>query len=215
MFEDRREAGRELAESLADYRRRAAVVLALPRGGVVVGYEVSVALRLPLDVLVTRKLRAPEEPELAIGAVAEDGSVEVDQEAISLLGVSEAYLRQEIDAQLAEAQRRVWLYRGNRPLPLLKGKEVLLIDDGVATGYTALVGLRAARALGPERLVVAAPVIAANTASRLAAAADTVVCLAEPSDFFAVGQFYGDFSQVSDAEVLHLLEAAQLALAPP
>ena len=149
MFEDRHDAGRKLAERLADYLGHRAVVLGLPRGGIVVGYEVSLALGLPLDVLVTHKLRAPQEPELAIGAVAEDGSVEFDRQAIKLLAVPEAYLRKEIDIQLTEARRRVQLYRGGRPLPSFRGKEVLLIDDGVATGYTALAGLRAVRALEP------------------------------------------------------------------
>lgn len=207
VFADRRDAGRRLAAALAHLRDRRPVVLAVPRGGVVVGREVADALQVPIDVIVPRKLRAPFNPELAIGAVAEGGAVFVDEETGR--GVGSAYLEHEIAAQRGEITRRVQAYRAGRPLPPLEGTTTIVVDDGIATGATMVAALRAVRALGPAHLVAAVPVAPPEGVARLAREADEVVCLAAPDLFHAVGQFYTDFRQVEDDEVLRLLGAAR------
>ncbi len=206
VFADRRDAGRRLAAALAHLRDRRPVVLAVPRGGVVVGREVADALQAPLDVIVPRKLRAPFNPELAIGAVAEGGAVFVDEETGR--GVGSAYLDQEIAAQRSEITRRVEVYRAGRPLPPLEGTTTIVVDDGIATGATMVAALRAVRALGPAHLVAAVPVAPPEGVARLAREAHEVVCLSAQDLFHAVGQFYADFRQVEDDEVLKLLGAA-------
>jgi putative phosphoribosyl transferase len=205
VFADRRDAGRRLAAALDHLRDRRPVVIAIPRGGVVVGWEVATHLRAPLEVIVPRKLRAPYNPELALGAVAEGGAVYIDEEIAR--GVGAAYLEQEIAAQRAEIARRVEVYRGGRPLPSLTAHAAIVVDDGIATGATMVAALRAIRTMGSARLVSAVPVAPPEGVARLAREADEVVCLAAPPVFHAVGQFYADFSQVSDAEVIALLAA--------
>lgn len=206
VFADRRDAGRRLAAALAHLRDRRPVVLAVPRGGVVVAREVADALHAPIEVIVPRKLRAPFNPELAIGAVAEGGAVFVDEDTGR--GVGSAYLEHEIATQRNEITRRVLVYRAGRPLPPLEGTTAIVVDDGIATGATMVAALRAVRALGPVRLVAAVPVAPPEGVARLAREADEVVCLAAPDLFHAVGQFYADFRQVEDDEVLGLLDAA-------
>ncbi len=206
VFADRRDAGRRLAAALAHLRDRCPVVLAVPRGGVVVGREVADALRAPLDVIIPRKLRAPFNPELAIGAVAEDGAVFLDEDTGR--GIGSVYLEQEIAAQRSEIKRRVQAYRGGRPLPDLEGDTAIVVDDGIATGATMVAALRAARALAPAHLVAAVPVAPPEGIARLAKEADEVVCLVVPELFHAVGQFYVDFMQVEDDEVASLLGVA-------
>ena len=205
-FRDRVEAGRQLAGVLHGYRDRRPFVLAIPRGGVVVGYEVAVALDAPLDVIVPRKLHAPNNPELAIGAVAHDGSVYVDPDLIHSLRISEAYVQEEVARELAEIRRRMQLYRGDQPAPVLHGHAAIVVDDGIATGSTMIAALRAARAMTPARLVVAVPVAPADGVRRLSLEADEVYCLLTPEIFYAVGQFYEDFGQTTDDEVVQLLQ---------
>ncbi len=207
IFRDRREAGAQLAAALQSYRDRRPFVLAVPRGGVVVGYQVAVALDAPLDVVVPRKLRAPFNPELAIGAVAHDGSVYLDEGLVRTLGVGDDYLREEIAHQTEEIRRRMQAYRGERPMPDLSGATAIVADDGVATGATMIAALRAVRALGPQAVVAAVPVAPPETVERLRGEADDVVCLHTPVMFYAVGQFYEDFSQTTDEEVVALLRA--------
>ncbi len=202
VFTDRRDAGRHLAAALDHLRDQDPLVLAVPRGGVVVGREVADRLGAPLEVIVPRKLRAPYNPELAIGAVAEGGAAVLDEMAH---GVSAAYLEQETEAQRAEIARRVEAYRGGRPLPSLAGRTVIVLDDGIATGATLIAALRAVRALAPAHLVAAVPVAPPESVARMAKEADEVVCLSAPEFFQAVGQFYEDFTQVDDAEVVALL----------
>lgn len=202
VFTDRRDAGRHLAAALDHLRDQDPVVLAVPRGGVVVGREVAERLGALLDVIVPRKLRAPYNPELAIGAVAEGGAAVLDEMAH---GVSAAYLEQETEAQRAEIARRVKAYRGGRPLPSLAGRTVIVLDDGIATGATLIAALRAVRAMAPAHLVAAVPVAPPESVARMAREADEVVCLSAPEFFQAVGQFYEDFTQVDDAEVVALL----------
>ncbi len=207
-FQDRREAGRQLAvalAALAAYRDRRPFVLAIPRGGVIVGYEVEKAHGAPLDVVVPRKLRAPFNPELAVGAVAHDGSVYLDSPLVSHLDVTEEYVRVETARQLEEIRRRMQIYRGDRPPAVLEGTTSIVVDDGIATGSTMIAALRATRAARPAHLVAAIPVASAEGVAMLRREADDVVCLYTPPMFYAVGQFYVDFAQTDDAEVVELL----------
>jgi putative phosphoribosyl transferase len=212
IFEDRRDAGRRLAAELGSYRGTDALVLALPRGGVVVGYEVATALSLPLDVFVARKLGAPGDPELAIGAVAENGGEWVDQDAADLLGVTPEYLRQETEAQTLEMERRVRVYRRGNPLGALDGRTVLTVDDGIATGYTMLAALKGLRAANPGLLVAAVPLAAEESLWKVSRESDRVVCLATPDPFYAVGYHYVGFEQLTDEDVVRYLERARQQL---
>lgn len=204
-FHDRQDAGDQLAAALRPYRARQPYVLAIPRGGVVVGYVVARELAAPLDVVVPRKLRAPGNPELAIGAVAHDGTLYLDQALMSTLQVDDEYLRHEAAEQTEEIRRRMRLYRGDRPLPDLTVRTAIVIDDGIATGATMIAALRAVRAMRPQRVVAAIPVAPPDGAQRLGGEADDVLCLHRPGMFYAVGQFYDDFAQTTDDEVIALL----------
>lgn len=207
VFADRRDAGRRLAAALGHLRERRPIVLAVPRGGVVVGRQVADLLEASLDVVVPRKLRAPFNPELAIGAVAEDGAVFVEEE--TGFGVGQAYLDGEIAVQRREVARRVEAYRAGRPLPDMAGRTAIVVDDGIATGATLVAALRAVRDRHPEHLVAAVPVAPPEGIARLAREADEVVCLSAPALFHAVGQFYDDFCQVEDDEVIALLASGR------
>jgi putative phosphoribosyl transferase len=208
-FRDRSEAGRLLAGRLHRYRERArTVVLALPRGGIVPAAEIASALRLPLDVIISRKLGAPGNPELAVGAIAEGGAPYFDEEGVDLTRASEAHLTQEVERQRAEIARRQQRFRDGRPLSLPERATVILIDDGVATGSTAIAAVRALRERGVDRIVFAIPVAPPDTAQALRGMVDELVVLETPTPFWAVGAFYEDFRQVSDEEVIDLLKRA-------
>jgi putative phosphoribosyl transferase len=206
MFTDREDAGRQLAANLADLTGQDVVVLGIPRGGVEVAAFVAAALGAPLDVVIPRKVGAPANPELGIGAVAEDVEV-LDERLIRLLGVSEDYLRQEVEAQQEEIRRRSAAYRGNRPPVSLQGKVAVVVDDGVATGGTAAAAVRWARARGASRVILAVPVAPAEAVGRLRRDADEIRVLDTPEPFYAVGQWYEDFPQVSDQRVVELLRS--------
>jgi putative phosphoribosyl transferase len=208
-FKNRSEPGRLLAERLHRYRGRArTVVLALPRGGIVPAAEIASALQLPLDVIISRKLGAPANPELAIGAIAEGGAPYFNEEALALTGASEAHVAQEVERQHAEIARRQQCFRGGRPLSLPERPTVILVDDGVATGSTAIAAIRALREQGVDRIVFAIPVAPPDTAETLRGMVDELVVLATPMLFWAVGAFYEDFRQVSDDEVVDFLKRA-------
>lgn len=207
-FRDRTDAGRRLAECLLPYRLRRPVVLALPRGGVPVAVEVARALDAPLDVFVARKVGAPDNPEYGIGAVAEGDGVVANLAVLRSLGLSSQAWGELVAAERAELARRVERYRGARPLPALRGRDVVLVDDGLATGVTAEAALVALRTFEPSRLVLAVPTCARETANRLAATVDDVVCAVSPDPFHAVGQSYERFDQVTDEEVIALLRHA-------
>jgi len=207
-FRDRREAGARLAAELADLGLSDPLVVAIPRGGVIVAEEIARALGWPLDIVLPRKLRAPGQPELAFGAVAGDGFVYLDARLARALRVSDAYLKAEIGAQLEEIRRRRAAYRGDRPPLRVRGRTVVLVDDGLATGATAIAAVRMLRHELPREIVVAAPVGSADAVHRIAQEADRVVCTRRPEGFAAVGAFYEDFRQVTDDEVVACLERA-------
>jgi putative phosphoribosyl transferase len=208
-FMDRRDAGRALAEKLAAYRDQPDVfVLALPRGGVPVGYEVARALRAPLDVFLVRKLGAPGQEELAVGAIASGGVRVLQEDLLRDLGISADELDRITQREASELERRQQLYREGRPAPDLAGKTVILVDDGLATGSSMAAAARAVRAQHPQRLVIAVPVGATGTCSALRRVADDVVCPRTPEPFYAVGQWYTCFDQTTDEEVRELLSAA-------
>lgn len=205
MFADRSDAGRQLADRLQHLKDQDAFVLGIPRGGVIVAAEVAASLQAPLDVIVPRKIGAPFNPELAVGAVAPDGTVVYDESMVRRLGIDLSDLKRQAARELQEIERRRRLYRGDRPAPDLRGRTVILVDDGIATGYTVQAALRSLRQQQPKRLVLAVPVAPADSLARLRPDADEVVCITAPVDFYAVGQFYYDFGQTSDQEVLSAL----------
>jgi len=207
-FRDRVEAGRELGERLAtQYAGRADVlVLALPRGGVVVGREVAGALGAPFDVLVVRKLGFPGQEELAMGAIASGGARVLNDELLIQTGLTPDRIDAVVSRELAELERREALYRDGRPAPVVAGKTVIVVDDGLATGSTMLAAVQALRAQRPARIVVAVPTAPAQTCAKLERVADDVVCLRQPYPFYAVGLSYEDFSEVGDEDVRRLLE---------
>jgi predicted phosphoribosyltransferase len=205
-FADRREAGRELASSLDHYRGRTdVIVLALPRGGVPVAYEVAHALEAPLDVFLVRKLGVPGHRELAMGAIASGGIRVLNEDVVAWYGLPASVIDDVAREEQAELERREREYRDDRPPLVLRDRVVLIIDDGLATGSSMKAAVRAVRAHAPARIVVAVPVGAPDTCRDLAHIADEVVCARTPRHFSAVGQWYRDFSQTSDAEVRELL----------
>ena len=211
-FRDREKAGRLLAEQLREYVREAPWVLALPRGGVPVGYEVARALNAPLEVMIVRKLGVPWHPELGMGALAECGALYLNPEVLASVDLNNEEITKVIAEETRELQRRVQRYRGGRPLPDLKGRTVILVDDGLATGGTARAAVRALRGFGAQSIILAVPVAASQTAEELRKEVDVLVCVQEPSDLWAIGTWYEDFHQMSDEEVLVLLDQAHLHL---
>jgi putative phosphoribosyl transferase len=208
QFQDRRDAGQQLAEALVFLKdREGLLILGIPRGGVVVAAEISCVLGAPLDVFIARKIGAPGNPELAIGAVSSSGEVVLDERLVAGLGVPPGYVEAEIARQREEIARRMIAYRGGRPSPELMGKTVVLVDDGVATGATTLAALRTLRASDPAELILAVPVGPPDAITLLSAEADRVICLHTPEWFWAVGAFYVDFDQIADEEVVRLLES--------
>jgi putative phosphoribosyl transferase len=208
-FEDREDAGRRLAGRLVRYRDERPIVFALPRGGVPVGYEISRALGVPLEVFVARKLGAPGQPEFGIGAVAPGGVRILNEDVVWRLGIPDDYLERITERETAEVERRLRHFRGDRPEPDVRRRTVILVDDGLATGVTARAAVEALRRLEPRRLILAAPVCAAQTTELLAPEVDELVCLEAPSDLGAIGFWYRDFAQTSDEEVIELLESAR------
>jgi predicted phosphoribosyltransferase len=209
-FRDRRDGGRQLVPRLARYRgRKGAIVLGLPRGGVVPAAEIARALQLPLDVLISRKIPAPGNPELAIGAIAEGGESWLNDDVVAATGATPEHLAIETARQRAEIMHRQKRFRGGRELVLPEHATVILVDDGVATGATVIAAIRALRSRPLERLVLAIPVAPTDTAETLGRMVDELVVLATPEPFWAVGYFYTDFRQVTDEEVADLLARAR------
>ena len=206
-YRDRREAGRVLAEELASYRDRDDVlVFGLARGGVPVAWEIASALHAPLDVFLVRKLGVPRWSELAMGALASGGGVVMNDNVVSSLHITDDQVREVIASETAELNRRERAYRGGRAIADPRGKVVILVDDGIATGASMLAAVRALRTAGPQSIVVAVPVGPASICREIGQEADDVVCATTPPGFEAVGQVYADFRQVSDDEVRELLK---------
>lgn len=210
-FLNRSAAGRALAEKLKDYRTRNPVVLALPRGGVPVGYEIARALEAPLDIVLVRKIGMPFQPELALGAVVDGAQPETvfNQEIRDAIGIPESFIAEATATQLKEIERRRRLYLGGRAPLDIEGRTVILADDGIATGATMQAALQATRRRRPAAVVVAVPVGPPDTIARLKAEADAVICIHVPPAMDGVGQFYEDFTQVDDAAVVGLLAKAE------
>jgi len=204
-FSNRVDAGKRLGAALTDFKGKNAVVLAIPRGGVVVGFEIAMALDLPLDVIIPRKVGAPDNAELAIGAMTEDGTIILDRNLVAYLGVPDSYIKEESERQKHEIERRLKMYRKNEPYPNLKGRDVIIVDDGIATGSTMKAALASVKNRGAKTVTVAVPVGPPDTIKELKVQADRVVCLYMPEYFAAIGQFYIDFDQTSDEEVTELL----------
>jgi len=211
LFEDRRDAGRQLALALARYQQSRAVVLALPRGGVPVGLEVAKALAAPLEVLLVRKIGAPGQPELGLGAVVDGAEPQLvlNDEIIRRVGPPTGYIEEEMRLQLAEIERRRRRYLGDRPPVRVEGRTAIVVDDGIATGGTVRAALRGLSRIRPCRLVLAVPVAPADSLDELSGNCDDIVCLATPEPFYAVGLHYRDFTQTEDEEVIGLLAEAR------
>lgn len=207
-FLDRADAGRQLARMLAPYRGRDVLVLGIPRGGVPVGAEIAVALGGELDISVARKLGAPNQPELAIGAISA-GSWTLNDDLIRALRVPEEFIDAEVRRELVEVGRRNKLYRGGRPPPVISGRTVIVTDDGIATGATVRATLESVRREHPDRLILAVPVAPQAALDDLRPLVDSVVCVAAPEHFGAVGQFYRQFPQLEDEEVIAILDRAR------
>lgn len=208
-FHDRRDAGRRLAADLSEYAYRADVrVLALPRGGVPVAFEVTRALGAPLDVFVVRKLGLPGHEEFAMGAIASGGTVVLNEDVVRSAGVSDAAVERVIQAERRELARREQRYRDDRPLPEMAGNTVILVDDGLATGSTMWAAVTALKQEAPARIVVGVPISSPETCDAFRDVVDEIVCAVTPEPFYAVGHWYEDFSQTTDEEVHELLELA-------
>ena len=215
LFRDRHDAGRRLAQKLLHYKEaQNTMVIALPRGGVVVGYDISLALRLPLDVIITRKLGTPSNPELAMGALAETGYRHMNEDVIREYHVSKAEVDGEILCQESEIRRRIERYRGGQALPSLKGQTVILVDDGIATGATFYASLGALLKAETARIVAAVTVAPPRVLAEVKMLVDEAVVLHTSEWFFGIGQFYKQFPQVEDEEVIACLEEVRRALTP-
>ncbi len=209
VFADRNAAGEALAKELSDFADRDdVIVLALPRGGVPVAFEIARYLHAPLDVMLVRKLGTPGQQELAMGAIASGNIIVMNDSVVLQLGINQHSIDREIAQQRQELQRREQVYRGDRARCSVTGKTVILVDDGIATGATVRAAVKAIKQQKPARLIVAAPTAAADTAKIIAREVDQIVCLATPEPYYAVGNWYRNFDQTSDAEVCALLNRA-------
>jgi putative phosphoribosyl transferase len=208
-LENREQAGQALADALMEYADQDVVVLALPRGGVPVAFEVAQRLGATLDILLVRKLGTPGQQELAAGAIASGGVRIINDEVVQAVGITDAALDRVIAQETLELERRERLYRGDRAWPQIAGRTVILVDDGIATGSTMRAAIAALRGMQPRQVVVAVPLGAADTIAVLESEADRVVCLATPTPFFAIGPWYRDFAQVGDDDVRRLLSATE------
>lgn len=205
MFVDREDAGKQLAAKMLSYDWHEPLILGVPRGGVVVARFLWEQLGGELDLYITRKIGAPMQPELAVGAVSADGCITLNHEVVAGLGISSTYIRKEAAREQEEIRRRLEVYRGGRPLPRLAGRQIVLVDDGVATGSTLMAALKGLRESGTGEIVLAVPVGPPDTIYRLEAEVDRLFYLAAPPHFSAVGQFYSCFEQVEDDEVIRIL----------
>ena len=209
QFKDRKEAGEKLALELENYKNNPdTIILGLPRGGVVIAYHIAQKLNLPMDIIVTRKIGAPDFPEFAIGAVDETGETYLDKESISTYNISKEYIDTITKKEKDEAIRRLNLYRKNRPYLDLKNKTVIITDDGIATGATIKSAIKSAKSKGAKKIVVAVPILAKENISDIKNSVDELVYIDAPLNFFAIGQYYKSFDEVSDDEVIKLMKSS-------
>lgn len=212
FFQNRTSAGKQLAKQLSRYANENPVILALPRGGVPVGYEIANLLQAPLDIIVTRKIGLPYQREFGIGAIAEGNIHVFDHKILAMLGLSSQDLDDEIHKETTELERRVKTYRGKIKPPHIKNRTVMLVDDGLATGVTARAAIKAVKKLKPKKIIFASPVCAFTSLQEIRSLVDDVICLATPLDLMAIGLWYKQFDQTTDKEVLELLEKNKRAL---
>lgn len=205
IFKDRTEAGKKLSEALQSYRGKDVVVLGIPRGGVVVANEVARSLDAPLDIVVSRKIEAPGEPEFALGAVTQEGEVIMDRQAAESLGATSKYLDDQIRKKREEVKDRMQMLRGDAPYPKLEGKIVVIVDDGIATGSSVNAAVMSVRKRKPREIVVATPVAPQDAVETLSEDGTKVVSLETPKTFLAIGEFYRNFEQVEDIEVKRII----------
>jgi predicted phosphoribosyltransferase len=209
LFKDRIQAGQKLAEKLLEYKDKNVIILAIPRGGVVVAYEIAKVLNAPLDLIIPRKIGAPYQPELAIGAVTQDGTIILNEDIISYLPIPENYIEAEAERQKKEIERRLIKYRGSAIEPKLENKIVIIVDDGIATGATMLAAIASIRKKKPLKIIAAIPVAPPESLEKIKEYADEIVCLQTPEPFFAIGQFYERFEQLEDEEVIDILNKSK------
>jgi len=209
IFRDRRDAALRLSKLLDRYRAENLIVFGIPRGGVEIGYYIAKELDCLLEVTISRKIGAPLQPELAVGAIAEDGTIYVEEEVAELVGISREYIDSAARKELEVIKKRIELYRKGRIIPQLSEYNVVVVDDGIATGATMIATLRFLRKKNPIKLVCGTPVAPPETIHKLRREADDVVCLETPTPFYAIGQFYKDFRQLTDEEVLHYLSRSR------
>jgi putative phosphoribosyl transferase len=209
MFQNRQQAGQKLAKNLQQYKSKNPIILGIPRGGVVVAHEVAKALQAPLDVIVARKIGAPLQPEFAIGAIAPGGISVFNQESVRYFSLNKQDLNVLVSREQQEMERRIELYRAGRKKLDLKNQTVIVIDDGLATGLTALAAVRSVKKAGAKEIILAVPVAAADTIRKMQPEVDKIICLTASEDFGAVSRFYADFPQTSDEEVIGLLSRGE------
>lgn len=214
VFENRQEAGKRLAIELAQYGSVSSIILALPRGGIPIGLEIAKILHAPLEVFVARKIGAPYNPEFGIGAIAEGNVRMLDEPTVKFLRITKEELEAAVSREKEELKRRVALYRNNKPLPSLKDRVVILVDDGLATGVTARAAIAGIKKRKPKKIIFASPVCAYDTAQELGHLVDSVICVTTPVDLIAIGSWYRSFEQVSDEEVVELLKQSKTKVRP-
>lgn len=206
MFKDRKDAGRRLMKEIVRFKDENPLILAIPRGGVIIAQEMIKELSLDWDLIIPRKIGAPYNKEVAIGAVSYDGSYFTDKEYVDMLGISERYVEAEAAVQLEEIKRRMKEYKGNDDSPDVKDRTVIIVDDGIATGFTILAAIKSVKKQGARKVIIAAPVAPADTVEKLSAEVDEVICPEVPEEFYAVGIHYENFGEVTDGEVAEIIK---------
>ena len=206
MFIDREDAGKKLADELEQFKYEDSIVLSIPRGGIVTAYEAIKKHGLNWDLIIPRKIGAPNNKEVAIGAVTSDGTYFVDEKYVDILNISEDYIHKEVIEQTNEISRRLEKYKGSKEFPKVNNKTVIIVDDGIATGFTILAAIKSVKEHGAKKVIVAVPVAPLDTVVLLKNSVDKVICLLIPNEFYAVGLHYKNFNQVTDKEVFNILE---------